>query len=129
MHLFFKVSKLLQKVCSKNKTAFEVGDTFLCVFLNIGVNWNGIKQARANRVRIKTLLSLLFHFFNTECKQYFYNRVNTLSSNMLLFFHKNTITLLVILSAIFPKWQECVGMLITDNSWCLCWNIFSVHHQ
>ena len=47
-----------------------------------------------------------------------YNRVNTVSSNMLLFFHKNTITLLVMLSAIFPKWQECVGMLITDNSWC-----------
>ena len=22
------------------------------------------------------------------------------------------------LSAIFPKWQECVGMLITSNSWC-----------
>ena len=37
---------------------------------------------------------------------------------MLLFFHKSTITLLVKLSAIFPKWQECVGMLITDNSCC-----------
>ena len=47
-----------------------------------------------------------------------YNRVNTLSSNMLLFFHKSTITLLVMLSAIFPKWQDCVGVLITSNSWC-----------
>lgn len=104
-----KSIKLLQKHVEKIKLLLRLGDTFL-VFWNIGVNWNEIKQARANRVRIKNTLSLFFHFLYYRVQSTLYNRVNTLSSNMLLFFHKSTITLLVMLSTIFPKWQDCVGV-------------------
>lgn len=120
--------KLLQNCVLKIKLPLRQGDTFL-VFLNKGVNWNGIKQARANRVRIKNTLSLFFHFLYCGVQSILYNRVNTLPSNMLLFLHKSTVTLLVMLSAIFQsdrtEWA-CWSQAILG---ALCWSIFSVHQQ
>lgn len=113
---------MIQEGIGKIKLLLRISDTFW-VFLNIGVNWNGIKQARANRVRIKNALSLVFHFLYYRVQSILYNRVNTLSSNMLLFSHKSTLTLLVILSANFPKWQNMWVVHQTCLS-AICW-VFS----
>lgn len=70
-------------------------------------------------------MSLLFHFLYYRVQSILYNRVNMLSSNMLLFFQNSTITLLVMLSAVFPMWQDCVGVPSMSNSWCPLLEYFS----
>lgn len=71
----------------------------MLVFLNIGVNENGIKSASANRVRIKNTLSLSFRFLYYRVRSIPYNRVHTLPANMLLSYHRGTGASLAVLAA------------------------------